>query len=70
MQRINKIVQLLFIAVGRRYEALTYKDRRDEQRARYGGAPYVKPPDELDLYKIKMIMHHVSEIRKILKNGR
>lgn len=76
MQRIEKIIHLLFIAVGRRYEVLAYKQRRDEMRAGYNRPILQKPPTlaeqlaegQSELSKIKKIMHHVEELLKIIKN--
>jgi len=55
MQRIEKIVYLLFIAVGRRYEMLA--PTLAEQLAE----------GQSELTKIKKIMYHVEELLKIIK---
>lgn len=77
MQRIEKIIHLLFIAVGRRYEMLAYKEKRDQERAAYNRPILQKPPTlaeqlaegQSELTKIKKIMHHVSELKKIINEG-
>lgn len=76
MQRIEKIIHLLFIAVGRRYEMLAYKEKRDQERAAYNRPILQKPPTlaeqlaegQSELTKIKKIMYHVEELLKIIKN--